>query len=85
VAIEEYVVILNSQDEPSAKPQLTWVGAAAGAEIAEPGKNRPVKTATVIRVQAESASEAITGAKQCFPNAVNGTIYGILKSSLTTG
>lgn len=86
MAIAEYVVILESEDEASVQPNLTWLGAAAaGCEISEPGKNKPIKTATVVRVQAESAAEAITGAKQCFPGFVNGTTYGILKSSLTTG
>jgi hypothetical protein len=85
MAVAEYVVIMENTDVAAIQPKLTWNGALANCEISEPGSGKPVKTSVSVRVQAESAAEAITGAKQCFPGFVNGTIYGILKSSLTTG
>ena len=84
MAIEEYVVIMEDQDCVPVTPKLSWNGAAAGAEISEPGKGKPVKTARTVRVQAESAAEAINGAKQCFPGFVGGTTYGILKATLSS-
>jgi hypothetical protein len=85
MAVEEYVVIMEDQDCVPVQPKLAWVGAPAGCEISEPAKGKPVKTSRTVRVQAESAAEAIQGAKQCFPTFVGGTTYGILKASLTTG
>jgi hypothetical protein len=84
MAVEEYLVIAESQDEGPVLPKLTWNGAAANCEISEPVKGKPVKKATIVRVQAESATEALNGVKQCFPTLINGTTYGILKSSLTS-
>lgn len=86
MAIEEYVVLLEDQDLSSAfKSGTTWNGAATGAMISEPSKGKPLKSARTVRVQAESAAEAIRGAKQTFPTLVTGTTYATLLSSLTTG
>ena len=85
MAVAEYVVFMDSADVAAIQPKLIWNGALANCEISEPAGGKPVKTSVSVRVQAESAAEAITGAKQCFPNFVNGTVYGILKSTLTTG
>ena len=85
MAVEEYIVIMEDEDSTPIQPKLTWNGALANCEISEPAKGKPVKTAKTIRVQAESAAEAITGAKQCLPGLVNGTTYGILKATLSTG
>lgn len=86
MAIEEYVVLVEDQEMSSPfKAGTTWNGAAAGASISEPAAMKPIKTAKIVRVQAESAAEAIRGVKQTFPTLITGTTYGILKSSLTTG
>jgi hypothetical protein len=83
--LAEYVVIMEDQELSSQFKASSWNGAAAGAEVSEPGNGKPVKQARTVRVQAESVAEAINGAKQVFPGFVGGTTYGVLKSSLTTG
>jgi hypothetical protein len=86
MAIEEYVVLVEDQELDSPfKSGTTWNGAAAGAMISEPGAMKPLKTSRTVRVQAESAAEAIRGVKQTFPTMITGTTYAVLKSSLTTG
>jgi hypothetical protein len=85
MAIEEYYVLLGPSEEVAHIPSTTWNGAAAGAEIYEPKENKAIKNAKIVVVQAESAAEAIRGAKQVLPDLVSGGSYGILKSSLTTG
>jgi hypothetical protein len=84
MAIEEYMVIIEDQELSSQFNPTSWNGAATGAQVSEPG-GKPIKSCRAVRVQAESAAEAIKGAKQVFPGLVAGTSYGILKSSMTTG
>lgn len=85
MAIEEYFVVMGDEEKVAHTTPIVWNGAVAGAEIAEPKALKPIKNATVVIVQAESAAEAIKGAKQSLPGYQSGTTYGILKSSLTTG
>ncbi len=82
MAVEEYYVLLGVRDSEVAAPNLKWNGAVAGAYIGQPGKNKPVKDCKVIAVQAESAAEAITGARQSFPGMSSGPVFAKLKSEL---
>jgi len=85
MAVTEYMVIAEEQTAGSQYAPTAWSGAAAGCEIAEPSTNKPIKKATTVRVQAESAEEAIRGVKELMPTLISGTTYAKKLSELTSG
>lgn len=82
MAIEEYWVLLGVEKGPNIAP-TSWVGAAASAQVNDNKTGDAIKHTTVVVVEAESATEAIKGARQLFPCHNQGKAYGILKATLT--
>lgn len=81
--IEEYWVFLDIQEAaPPTAGKIVFNGAATGAYVGEPGKGKVVKAAKVIAVQAESAAEAIKGARVTYPSMNTAQAFAKLKSEL---
>jgi hypothetical protein len=80
--VEEYFVLIGLHDNQSVPKEFKWSGAATGAYIGEPSKNKAFKEAKVVVVQAESAAEAITGARQTYPGSSGTPAYAALLSNL---
>ena len=82
MAVEEYFVLIGLHDAVPGPIEFKWNGAAAGSYIGEPSKSKPFKEAKVIVVNAESVTEAITGARQAFPGSSGTPAYTALVSNL---
>jgi hypothetical protein len=81
MAIEKYVVIAGLQSAGGRFIERSWNGAAAGASVNDIDK----KDAKAIYVNAESAAEAIRGARQLYPTVITDTVKAVLVSSMTEG